>query len=56
MGYVPKINRRSFVVGTTTAGAGLALGLKLPFGPEIVRAEDGSLCSACFNMILFEYT
>src|SRR5262249_26772006 len=42
MGYVPRFNRRSFVVGSSTAVAGLALGLKLPFGPEIVRADDGS--------------
>jgi isoquinoline 1-oxidoreductase subunit beta len=42
MTYMPKINRRSFVVGSATAGAGLALGLKLPFGPEVVRAADGS--------------
>ncbi len=39
----PKISRRSFVVGTAAAGTGLALGLKLPpFGPDIVRAQDGS--------------
>jgi isoquinoline 1-oxidoreductase beta subunit len=38
----PKIDRRSFIVGTTAAGAGLALGLKIPFGPSVVRAQDGS--------------
>ena len=38
----PKLDRRSFVIGSSAAGAGLALGLKLPFGPEVVRAEDGS--------------
>ena len=39
----PKINRRAFVIGTATAGAGLALGLDIPFGgPTIVRAADGS--------------
>ena len=38
----PKINRRSFVVGSAAVGAGLALGLKLPFGPSVVRAQDGS--------------
>jgi isoquinoline 1-oxidoreductase beta subunit len=39
---MPKFNRRSFVIGSSAVGAGLALGLKLPFGPEVVRAEDGS--------------
>jgi isoquinoline 1-oxidoreductase beta subunit len=39
---MPTIHRRSFVIGTAAAGAGLALGLKLPFGPEVVRAADGS--------------
>ena len=38
----PKINRRSFIVGTAAVGSGLALGLKIPFGPEVVRAQDGS--------------
>jgi len=48
MNFVPKIpkfaqmNRRSFVIGTTAAGGGLALGLHIPFGPGIVRAADGS--------------
>ena len=32
MNYVPKIDRRSFVVGTAAAGAGLTLGMTLPFG------------------------
>ncbi|MES5482359.1 molybdopterin-dependent oxidoreductase [Bradyrhizobium sp. INPA03-11B] len=40
---VPKLNRRAFVIGTATAGAGLALGLDLPFGgPAVVRAADGA--------------
>jgi isoquinoline 1-oxidoreductase beta subunit len=40
---MPKLNRRSFVIGTAAAGAGLALGLDLPFGgPAVVRAADGS--------------
>jgi isoquinoline 1-oxidoreductase beta subunit len=40
---MPKLNRRAFVIGAATAGAGLALGLDLPFGgPTIVRAADGS--------------
>ena len=39
----PKLNRRAFVVGTAAVGAGLALGLDLPFGgPAVVRAADGS--------------
>ena len=43
MNHVPKLNRRVFVIGTATAGAGLALGLDLPFGgPSVVRAADGS--------------
>src|SRR5579859_4856804 len=42
MNFVPNMNRRSFVIGTATVGGGLALGLKLPFGPDVVRAADGS--------------
>lgn len=39
----PKMNRRAFVIGTAAVGAGLAIGLDLPFGgPAIVRAADGS--------------
>jgi isoquinoline 1-oxidoreductase subunit beta len=38
----PKFNRRSFIVGSAAAGAGLALGLKIPFGATVVRAQDGS--------------
>jgi isoquinoline 1-oxidoreductase beta subunit len=39
----PKLNRRAFVIGTAAAGAGLALGLDIPFGgPTVVRAADGS--------------
>jgi isoquinoline 1-oxidoreductase beta subunit len=37
-----KLNRRSFVIGSAAAGAGLALGLKIPFGATVVRAQDGS--------------
>ena len=40
---MPKVSRRSFVVGSAAVGTGLALGLKLPpFGPDVVRAQDGS--------------
>src|SRR5215470_9102459 len=42
MNYAPKFDRRSFVIGAAAVGGGLALGLRLPFGPEIVRAADGS--------------
>jgi isoquinoline 1-oxidoreductase beta subunit len=38
----PRISRRSFIIGTAAVGGGLALGLRLPFGPEVVRAADGS--------------
>ncbi|GLR88935.1 xanthine dehydrogenase family protein molybdopterin-binding subunit [Bradyrhizobium iriomotense] len=39
----PAINRRAFVIGTAAVGAGLALGLDIPFGgPAVVRAADGS--------------
>src|SRR5947208_15682778 len=38
-----KLNRRSFVIGTAAAGAGLAIGFDLPTGgPAVVRAADGS--------------
>ncbi|MGQ0654213.1 MAG: molybdopterin cofactor-binding domain-containing protein [Betaproteobacteria bacterium] len=43
MNLNPKVTRRSFIVGTAAAGSGLALGLRLPpFGPAVVRAQDGS--------------
>jgi len=42
MNHMPRINRRSFVVGAAAAGGGLALGFQLPFGPQVVRAADGS--------------
>ena len=42
MTAMPKITRRSFIIGTAAVGGGLALGLRLPFGPEVVRAADGS--------------
>jgi isoquinoline 1-oxidoreductase subunit beta len=43
MNHMPTLNRRTFVIGAAAAGAGLALGLDLPFGgPTVVRAADGS--------------
>ncbi|MGY4161883.1 isoquinoline 1-oxidoreductase beta subunit [Bradyrhizobium sp. USDA 4461] len=40
---MPKLTRRAFVIGTAAAGAGLALGLDLPFGgPAVLRAADGA--------------
>jgi isoquinoline 1-oxidoreductase beta subunit len=42
MNYVPKINRRAFVVSAAAFGGGLALGMDIPFGPTVVRAADGS--------------
>ncbi len=37
-----KISRRSFMVGTAVAGGGLAIGLNIPLGGSVVRAQDGS--------------
>jgi isoquinoline 1-oxidoreductase subunit beta len=40
---MPQLNRRAFVIGAASVGAGLAIGLDLPFGgPSVVRAADGS--------------
>jgi isoquinoline 1-oxidoreductase beta subunit len=40
MNYVPKMNRRSFVVGSAAAGAGLAIGFDLPLGgPQAASAN-----------------
>jgi isoquinoline 1-oxidoreductase beta subunit len=37
-----RLNRRSFIVGSAAITGGLALGLRLPFGPTVARAQDGS--------------
>ena len=37
-----KVSRRKFLISSAAVGGGLALGLRLPFGPEVVRAADGS--------------
>jgi isoquinoline 1-oxidoreductase subunit beta len=42
MNYVSQINRRAFVVSAAAFGGGLALGVDLPFGPDVVRAADGA--------------
>ena len=42
MTYLPRFDRRSFIVGTTAAGAGFALGLSLPSESDAVSAADGS--------------
>ena len=34
MNQIVRMNRRSFVIGSATVGGGLALGLKLPNGPD----------------------
>jgi isoquinoline 1-oxidoreductase subunit beta len=36
------LDRRSFLIGTAATTGGLALGLKIPFGASVVRAQDGS--------------
>jgi isoquinoline 1-oxidoreductase beta subunit len=42
MTYMPKLNRRSFVVGAAAATGGLAIGLDLPFGgPKAALASGG---------------
>jgi len=39
---MPKIDRRSFVVGTAAAGAGYALGFHLPSGADVAHADDAT--------------
>jgi hypothetical protein len=34
MNYMPKMDRRTFVVNAAAAGGGLAIGFHLPFGPD----------------------
>ena len=38
MNHMPKIGRRSFVIGSAAAGAGLAIGFRLPFGADAAHA------------------
>jgi len=42
MNYVPQINRRAFIVNAAAFGGGLALGVDITFGPDVVRAADGA--------------
>lgn len=42
MTTVPNMKRRSFIISTAAIGGGLALGIRAPFGPDVVRAADGS--------------
>jgi isoquinoline 1-oxidoreductase beta subunit len=42
MTAMPKFTRRSFLISAAAAGGGLALGLRLPAGPEVVLAQDGT--------------
>jgi isoquinoline 1-oxidoreductase subunit beta len=39
MTYMPKVNRRSFVICSSAAGAGLALGFHVPFDIDVARAD-----------------
>ena len=42
MNYVPQINRRAFIVNAAAFGGGLALGVDITFGPDVLRAADGA--------------
>src|SRR5436190_2054082 len=46
----PKLNRRSFVIGTAAAGAGLALGMQIPAGASVVRPQDASPDANAWNV------
>ena len=46
MTYMPKIDRRTFLVSAAAAGGGLALGFHLPFGPEAAQAAGGAEVNA----------
>jgi isoquinoline 1-oxidoreductase beta subunit len=39
MNYVPRIDRRSFIVGSAALGSGLVLGFELPFGASPASAQ-----------------
>jgi isoquinoline 1-oxidoreductase subunit beta len=39
MTHTQKMNRRSFVIGSSAAGAGLALGFHVPFDIDVARAD-----------------
>ena len=39
MNYMPRISRRTFVVGSAALGGGLALGFDVPFGPAPAHAQ-----------------
>src|SRR5688500_3288261 len=49
MNYVPKIDRRSFVIGSAAAGAGLTLGMSLPFGAAQAQVQAGAEASPELN-------
>ena len=49
MNYAPRMNRRSFVIGTAAVGGGLALGLELPFGPRGARGRSRRAGSQCMG-------
>ena len=40
MNYMPKIDRRSFLVGTAAVGGGLSLGFAVPFGADTALAQS----------------
>ena len=46
MTYMPKIDRRTFLVSAAAAGGGLALGFHLPFGLEAAQAAGGAEVNA----------